>query len=748
MSNSTGRNEPCPCGSGKKYKRCCGQVTDPVTAGGPGVADIEAVITLVNAGRLSEAETRLRSLLALHPDAGILWKVLSVALVRQSRDPIDACTKAAALLPSDPEAQHNLGTELTQRKQWHTALPALRRAAALSPRNADFLVDFADALREAGHVGESVEAYQQALRLDARNVFAINNLANALMELRRPAEAVEHYQRALGLRPDEPLILCNLSNALRQNGLAQGALAAAQQALAIDSRSTMARNFIGLALNALGRPAESVAVYREALALGPRDAAVLVSLAQALRDVGKQHEALALCREAVQIDPAFADGHCTLGNLLFDQRLMGEAGRSYERALELQPRHVAALTGRGLVLRQLRRTTDAESVCNAALTIDPNCVEALSLLGELHADLGRFTEAEALFRRAIELNPRFAFAYANIAALRRMTDCESAWQKGAEALLDAPLPLDQRVALHFALGKFFDDTKQHERAFAHFRQGNDLSRSTATAYDPERFTARIDRILGHCDESFIRACRPMASSSDVPVFIIGMPRSGTTLVEQILASHDAVAGAGEIAFWDAAYDTVFPPAAQGPPDPATVADIALAYLQRLGADTAGGMLRVVDKMPANFMYAGLIHAVFPRARFIHMQRHPLDTCLSIYFQNFFSLGRYTNDLDALAHYYAEYTRATERWRRLLPATGLLEVPYEALTENQEEWTRRIIDFAGLEWDPKCLAFQDTNRAVVTASRWQVRQKMSSASSGRWRDYESHLGPLRGLVRSE
>src|SRR6202043_1463103 len=174
-----------------------------------------------------------------------------------------------------------------------------------------------------------------------------------------------------------------------------------------------------------------------------------------------------------------------------------------------------------------------------------------------------------------------------------------------------------------------------------------------------------------------------------------------------------------------------------------IPDLTRDYLARLTA-SAGGAPRVVDKMPANFMYAGLIHAAFPLARIIHMQRHPIDTCLSIYFQNFFNIGPYANDLDDLTHYYGEYQRISNYWRAVLPATALLEVPYEALVADQEHWTRRMLDFIGLPWDPKCLDFHQTDRVVITASRWQVRQKINAASAGRWRNYEKFLGPLQRL----
>ena len=168
------------------------------------------------------------------------------------------------------------------------------------------------------------------------------------------------------------------------------------------------------------------------------------------------------------------------------------------------------------------------------------------------------------------------------------------------------------------------------------------------------------------------------------------------------------------------------------------------YLGFLTA-SSGGAQRVIDKMPANFLYLGLIHAACPRARIIHMQRHPIDTCLSIYFQHFFNMGPYANDLDDLVHYYGEYRRVTDHWRAVLPATALLEIPYEGLIEDQEGWTRRMVEFIGLPWDPKCLDFHETERAITTASKWQVRQRMYAASAGRWRNYQKFLGPLLRLA---
>jgi hypothetical protein len=234
-----------------------------------------------------------------------------------------------------------------------------------------------------------------------------------------------------------------------------------------------------------------------------------------------------------------------------------------------------------------------------------------------------------------------------------------------------------------------------------------------------------------------------ANDSELPVFIVGMPRSGTTLAEQILASHPAVFGAGEPTFWMEAAAAYAREVNGGGSARALLPTLAAGYLRLLRGLSADA-LRVVDKLPANFMNLGLMCAALPNARIIHMHRHPIDTCLSVYFQNFPRGHTYANDLEDLAHHYREYRRVMAHWRRVLPAGAILDVPYEGLVEDPEAWSRTMLNFIGLPWNPRCLDFEQTRRIVLTLSKWQVRQKISKASAGRWRRYEKFLGPLRDL----
>ena len=672
--------------------------------------EIGALVALVNQDRLSEAEHRARALLEANPNDGMLWKILSVALVRQGRDALQALRRTAELMPLDGEAHCNLGAALHDQGQWAAALTSLQRALALQPHNVEALVDAANALRALGRAREAIPLFQRALELKPGLVEAHNNLGNAFLDLGRFDDAAGCYRSALQFKPDDAQILCNMGTALRQAGL-------------------------------LDEAAQS---YGRALLLKPSDVNALNNLGNVLRDLGSRREAVSLFRRAIELDPGRAESRCNLGTVLFELRRIDEAVASYRQALVLQADYAPAHLSLGLAMRQQHYPADAESACRAALAIDPNYVEALSFLGELRADRGHFSEAEELFQRAITINPDFSSAYAGIATHRKMTSEDTAWLKGAEALLAKRRPLGHEIGLRYALGKYFDDVRQYDKAFNHYRQANELTKRYGRKYDGAKLAQRVDRIIGSFDAASMRQYQAQGSASELPVLIVGMPRSGTSLAEQILASHPAVYGAGEVIFWNAAYDAYRDAELRAKDGAALIPDMAADYLNRLTA-MSGAPLRVIDKMPANFLYAGLIHAAFPKARIIHMQRHPIDTCLSIYFQNFFNIGPYANDFDNLVHYYRQYLRVTDHWRAVLPATALLEIPYEELIDDQEGWTRRMLEFIGLPWDPKCLDFHQTDRVVITASKWQVRKKINAASAGRWRNYEKFLGPLQRLI---
>jgi tetratricopeptide (TPR) repeat protein len=601
-----GRNDACPCGSGRKYKRCCGQVTEP-PAPGPSV----------------------------EPGPGVVWKVRG------------------------------------------------------------------DALAEASRWQEAISCYERALDVQPALAEAHNNLGNALVKVGRLEQALVCYRQVVQLAPNVAEPHSNLSKVLRD----------------------------------LHRYDEAIASGRDAVKLNPRLAEGHANLGNALFDADQVREAVDCYHSALEINPAFPEVHNSLGNA---ERSLGNfdpAMAHYRRALELMPGYAEVHNNLGVTLRLSGHTASAEASCRRALELDPTLMAARVALGEMAADRGEFDRAEQLLRSVVAQAPDNVEAWISLGRLRKMTAADSNWMQVVLTLLDRPLRPRERISLHYALGKYFDDTGDFERAFSYYRQANEITRGHAPAHDRQQIREATDRLIRQFDRNRVSLLSRSGDPSTRPVFIVGMPRSGTSLAEQILASHRCVFGAGELTYWERAADV-------GDGDELSeLANSYLKLLKRLSPEAD----RVVDKMPANFMSLGAIHAALPKARIIHMQRHPVDTCLSIYFQDFGSNISYANDLDDLANFYREYLRLMRHWRETLGPEVLLDVPYEALVGEQEKWSRRMIEFIGLPWDERCLEFHRTERTVVTASKWQVRQKINTASIERWGRYAKHIGPLRSLL---
>jgi tetratricopeptide (TPR) repeat protein len=492
-----------------------------------------------------------------------------------------------------------------------------------------------------------------------------------------------------------------------------------------------------------GALAEALACYEELLRFDPRDAYALNGAGSALAQLSRYPEAEQHLRRAIGIRESLPAAHFNLASVLLATGRYLESEQPLRRALKLKPDYLDARVSLGGTLLLLGRLSEARDSYEKALRAAPR--NPLALVGVAQIDLleGRFAEAEAQFRTALEITPDAPHAVAALARLRRMTSADSAWVKRAEALAGSGVaPLDEST-LRFAIGKYYDDVGDYPRAFHAFQRANELQKLSATPYRGEVHAQFIDDLTRVYTRETLSRVRDGASDSERPVFVVGMPRSGTTLVEQILASHPAAAGAGELEFWTTIVHRREAAVRQALPEAATRKRLARDYLQVLEAHSRDA-LRVVDKAPINSDYLGLLHSVFPRARIILLRRDPIDTCLSCYFQQFSPVMNYAMDLSALASFYREHHRLMAHWRAVLPQETLLEVPYADLVGDQEAWTRRILEFVGLPWDARCMEFHTTARAVTSASSWQVRQKIFTSSLERWRNYEKFITPLLGL----
>jgi tetratricopeptide (TPR) repeat protein len=494
---------------------------------------------------------------------------------------------------------------------------------------------------------------------------------------------------------------------------------------------------------ARGAHAEVVEVYQELLKSKPRHLLARNNLGVALWKLGRYREAAEQFRRATGIQSTYADAQFNLGSVL---RLTGQVAESelpLRRALKLNPKHVEAQAGLGLTLFLLTRMREARDCFNKVLKSSPRHTGAMVGLGRIESVEGRFDAAEALFRQVLAIDRQVPSAWAALVDMRRMTAADGAWLKEAEKVAANGLEPVDEADLFFAIGKYCDETGDVERAFRSYKRANELQKTTAERYDPDARVRLVDDTVRVFTREALSTVEGARCESVKPVFVVGMMRSGTSLVEQIIASHPEAHGAGELPFWnDAArrHETIVRNRMPGESIRKRLAD---AYLRTLDSLSTSA-LRVVDKSTFNSDHLGLIHAVLPQARMIYVRRDPIDTCLSCYFNQFSSAQNFTLDLADLAHYYREHTRLIAHWRAVLPAGTLLEVPYAELVEDQEAWTRKILDFIGLEWDERCMEFHTASRAVLTASFWQVRQQIYNRSVGRWRRYEKFIGPLRNL----
>jgi tetratricopeptide (TPR) repeat protein len=618
-----------------------------------------------------------------------------------------------AIEPNHADALHLLGAIAHQMGNDGLAVETIRRAIAVNGSVAAFHVNLANALKRQGKLDEALASYLRALELvpDFAEVYV--NLGNTLKEQGKADEALAAYRRALELKPDFAEAHNNLGNLLKERDRPDDALACYRRALELKPDYAQAHNNLGVALKELGSLDEAIACGRRALALKPDYVEAHNNLGIALAEQGKLDEAVASCRRALDLKPDFAEAHYNLGNLLGDQGRLQEALACYRRALELRP-------------------DDAAADCN---------------LGHTLKELGDLQGAEDAYRAALGHDSGFAFAHYKLAELLggKLPEGDLAAQR--RLLAEGELTCVQRSFLHFGLAHVLDARGEYVEAAEHAQRANALQdaqwRTRGREYDPRDYESLVTRMIAISSPDFFRRAGDFGLASELPVFVVGLPRSGTTLIEQILASHSQVFGAGEI---ELARETLAALGGQDTDaleglrglDRAAARHLAERHLERLCA-LEPAALRIVDKMPENYFSLGLLAVLFPRAKFIHCRRDLRDVAVSCWMTHFRKV-RWASDQVHLASRFRQYQRLMEHWRTVLPAP-LLEVDYEETVADLEGAARRLVAWCGLVWEPECLEFHRAQRPVRTASAVQVRQPVFRTSVGRWRHYEQALAPL-------
>jgi tetratricopeptide (TPR) repeat protein len=584
-------------------------------------------------------------------------------------------------------------------------------------------------LTEAGREARSVLTHQDAIRRSPAqrgSAPAVPAGSDALPASRRRAAAAVHLR---------------VGSTMLAAGKPAEAIGAFRKAIEIDPENPVVHHDLGLACLRSARITDAIAAFHQAIALKEEYASAYFNLGQALEENREEVVAIAAYRHAVSIAPNFVEAHERLGSLLDKNASPAEALASFERAAGAKPSSTLGRLARAEALKIRGRLADAETWFGRAIAGDPNNGYARRAFGIFLTHAGRLEEAADCLGRALARDPTDVMAFFNLANAKKFAETDAPLLARMLALLEAGgLGDNQMEALHFALGKAFGDLGDCETAMRHFDAANRLVRRSGT-FDRRKFAVRVDRIIARFGADALPGRTGSGSDDRTPILIVGMPRSGTTLVEQILSSHRAVVAGGELAFW--AQQGAFWEAAMAdgavPASPDQLAGQYRAVLRAKSPDAS----RITDKLPANFYWIGLFRRSFPNAAIIHCRRHPVDTCLSIYSNRLW--GYYGNDRADLVFSYRQYQRLMAHWRSLLPPDLFLEVDYEALVANREAVTRQMIAFLGLEWDEACLAPERNARLVITASMWQVRQPVYSSSVERWRRYEPWLGEFRELM---
>jgi tetratricopeptide (TPR) repeat protein len=570
---------------------------------------------------------------------------------------------------------------------------------------------------------DALVALRKACNLLPDDAEASSNLGNTLRDLGQLNEAAAQFQHALTLKPDSAEVNSNLGNVLRDLGDFSGALECYQRALRIKPNYAEAHYNRGIVLREIGQLHEAITSYQLAIAEKPDFAEAYNNLGVALRDAGRLDNAKSSLIRALEYNPQFADAHYNLGNVHNDRGDFEAAVQQYKMALDLRPNHVETRNNLGNALKDAGHLNDACDAYEAAIRIQPDLIAAHYSLSQLKT----YCDSDSHLGMLEQLLPNMATQ-----------------------------PVEARIQFCFTLGKVREDLGLYDAAFAAYEEGNRLKRSLLK-YDEDAEQTLFERVKTVFSKDFFAtahsATSPSTQSKKSPIFIVGMPRSGTSLIEQILSTYPGVFGAGELSDLSDIVTAAMPegqftnfPNAILNFSAADFKDMGERYVDRIWRH-APNALHIIDKMPANFFYVGLIHQMLPHAKIIHAMRDPMDSCFSCYSRLFINenLG-FSYDLKTLGRYYERYITLMDHWDAVLPPGSVLNLRYEELIDDTEMQARRLLAYLDLPWDANCLEFHQNKRQVKTASLAQVRKPIYKTSVTRWQHFSDHLAPLYDLVK--
>jgi len=597
-------------------------------------------------------------------------------------------------------------------------------------------------LHKNGQLTDAATIYQRVLETDSTHADANHLLGVMAHQSGDFLNAVELVSRAVLTLPDQPMYHASLGQAYTALGKLTEAQSSFQNAIAINPDFVAAHSNMGNVLKEMGHLEKAVDSYQKALALNPDLPATWYNLANSQHELGRLSDAVGSYEKAIHLKPASLEAHNNLGLTLQSLGRNSEAAICYQKAIDIQPQFVEAHNNLGNVYREMGHLEDAAAKYRDALAINSNFAEAHDNFGKTLMDMGRMDEALISFRHAIRINPESAESYRHITILKKFTEIDNDVQS-MQGLFER---LDSRDAgkihLSFGLGKAFEDMQDYDGAFKYFLAGNRLlkeSREGRVGNYETLFKAQMELFGSSLFEKFLST----GHQDETPIFILGMPRSGSTLVEQILASHLDVHGGGELDILAGIHASNMP--GNHLWDTNLLEGMGKSYIKSVRSISPTTRF-ITDKMPRNFLFIGLIKLILPNAKIIHCCRNSMDTCLSIFKSYFAGPGHeYANDLVDLGQYFKLYKTLMEHWKTLFP-DFIHDIHYEEIVADPERQIRLLLRQCNLEWDANCLKFYDTSRPVRTASAQQVRQPIYTNSVEGWKRYETQLKPLKDTLK--
>jgi len=528
----------------------------------------------------------------------------------------------------------------------------------------------------------------------------------------RTDEAMVYYKKAIKKKPDNAFAYCNM----------------------------------GMIMRSQGKIEEAISSYKKAIFSYPNYVEAHYNLGNALKEQGKLNEAVASYQKAIYVKPEYALAHYNLGLVLEEQDELNKAFASYQKAISIKPDYAEAHNNLGNVLKAQGKIDEALVSYQKALSIDSNYAKALSNIGIALQEQGKLDEALVSYQKALSINPDYAIVHFNLSTTKKYTSL-SEIQDMKNHLANAT-EIEDKMNFSFAIGKALADLKQDQEAFQYFIEGNRLKRKTID-YSIADETKRFKKFHTIFNKPFFESRKDLGCKDITPIFILGMPRSGSTLIEQILSSHPDCYGAGELQFIQKIIvenmSTNLSSETVSRLNSDTLIKMGMDYISKI-RDIEPNAKYIIDKAPPNFLFLGIIKLMLPNAKIIHSVRSPEDTCLSIFRTKFTGVYNYAYNLTELGQYYRLYSELMYHWHSIFPGI-IYDIHYEKLTINQEKETQKLLEFCGLNWDEKCLSFHKTVRAVKTASNYQVRQPMYRTSVGAWKRFEKQLQPLVNALRN-